>query len=129
MKTKLFGEDIFRTDVAGAAAYAKLAHPSPDFRFFLVERVFADKSLRFRGAIFKRDRASGELTRTMVKGSGQEVAVVQSDLDSTMAANPLPPAHPKDAWLTDLAAGVTYEQCIAAGWTDALLIEHKMMAA
>jgi hypothetical protein len=27
------------------------------------------------------------------------------------------------------AQGATYEQCIAMGWTDALLIEHKMMAA
>jgi hypothetical protein len=44
-----------------------------------------------------------------------------------VTANPLPPAHPKDAWLTDLAAGATYLQFVAAGWTDALLEQHRIM--
>lgn len=38
-----------------------------------------------------------------------------------------PPAAPARVMLP-AAQGATYEQCIAAGWTDALLIEHKMMA-
>ena len=41
---------------------------------------------------------------------------------------PVPVAAPVRTMLP-AAGGATYEQCIAAGWTDALLIEHKMMAA
>ena len=81
MKTKLFGEDIFRANASGAAAYRKLAHPSPDFRFFYAEQVFGDKSLRFRGAVFKRDRASGDLSVTQVAGSEQEVSIGLDDLE------------------------------------------------
>ena len=43
-------------------------------------------------------------------------------------ANPLPPAHPKDAWLTELAAGARYLQFVAAGWTDELLEQRGLMA-
>jgi hypothetical protein len=42
----------------------------------------------------------------------------------------MPPPIPAPARvMLPAAQGATYEQCIAMGWTDALLIEHKMMAA
>ena len=42
----------------------------------------------------------------------------------------MPPPIPAPARvMLPAAQGATYEQCIAAGWTDALLVEHKMMAA
>ncbi|MEN9401533.1 MAG: hypothetical protein RL091_236 [Verrucomicrobiota bacterium] len=42
----------------------------------------------------------------------------------------MPPPIPAPARvMLPAAQGATYEQCIAGGWTDALLIEHKMMAA
>ena len=41
----------------------------------------------------------------------------------------MPPPIPAPARvMLPAAQGATYEQCIAGGWTDALLIEHKMMA-
>lgn len=42
-------------------------------------------------------------------------------------ARPLPPPHPKDAWLTERANGAAYAQFIAAGWTDELLEQHGFM--
>jgi hypothetical protein len=42
-----------------------------------------------------------------------------------LAPPPLPAAHA----MTPKAAGATYEALIAAGWTDALLIQHGMMTA
>ena len=42
----------------------------------------------------------------------------------------MPPPIPAPARvMLPAAQGATYEQCLAGGWTDALLIEHKMMAA
>lgn len=43
-----------------------------------------------------------------------------------LAAAP-PPAAPPARMMTAKAGGLTYEQYIAAGWTDALLIQHGMM--
>lgn len=45
----------------------------------------------------------------------------------TVSANPLPAAHPKDAWLTERANGATYAQFIAVGWTDQLLEQYGFM--
>ncbi|MEN9401534.1 MAG: hypothetical protein RL091_237 [Verrucomicrobiota bacterium] len=45
----------------------------------------------------------------------------------TVSTNPLPPAHPKDAWLTELSAGAKYLQFVAVGWTDELLEQHRIM--
>jgi hypothetical protein len=42
------------------------------------------------------------------------------------AAPPAPPAAPVHQ-MTPKAAGTTYEQFIAAGWTDELLVQHGMM--
>lgn len=41
---------------------------------------------------------------------------------------PAPPAAPTHVMLP-AAGGATYEQMIGAGWTDALLVQHGMMAA
>lgn len=48
-------------------------------------------------------------------------------LNPTAAAPPPPPAAPARVMLAK-AAGATYESFLAAGWTDALLIQHGMMA-
>ena len=45
----------------------------------------------------------------------------------TVDARPLPPPHPKDAWLTERANGGTYAQFIAVGWTDELLEQQGLM--
>jgi hypothetical protein len=39
----------------------------------------------------------------------------------------MPPPAPPVHQMTPLANGATYEQMIAAGWTDALLVQHGMM--
>lgn len=44
------------------------------------------------------------------------------------AAPPVPPAVPVRQ-MTALANGATYDQMVAAGWTDDLLVQHGMMVA
>ena len=62
-----------------------------------------------------------------VSAREQAVKERENSYARVVAARPLPPAHRKDAWLTDLAAGAAYLQFIAVGWTDALLEEHGFM--
>jgi len=45
------------------------------------------------------------------------------------AAPPVPPPAAPVRQMTDKAQGMTYEQMVAAGWNDALLIQHGYMAA
>lgn len=46
----------------------------------------------------------------------------------TPPSAPMPPPAPvKQRVMTAKANGATYEQCIAAGWTDAALVQHGMM--
>lgn len=45
------------------------------------------------------------------------------------AAPPAPPAAPAGRTMLPAANGATYEALIAAGWTDATLVQHGMMAA
>jgi hypothetical protein len=42
---------------------------------------------------------------------------------------PTLPVSPVARLMTPLASGASYEQMIAAGWTDALLLQHGMVAA
>ena len=48
-----------------------------------------------------------------------------------VAAPPAPPPPPAGSvhLMLPAANGATYEQLVAAGWTDALLVQHKMMDA
>lgn len=62
------------------------------------------------------------------------VGFVQMPPPATAAmVPPAPPAPPAPApparQMTALANGVTYEQYIASGWTDVLLVQHGMMLA
>ena len=61
-----------------------------------------------------------------VAGPGAAVAV-----PGAVAAPPAPPPPPVAPvrQMLPAANGATYEQLIAAGWTDALLVQHGMMAA
>lgn len=44
-----------------------------------------------------------------------------------LSVPPPPPPAPKGRTMTAAAGGATYEAMIAAGWTDALLVQHGMM--
>lgn len=55
------------------------------------------------------------------------VRVSEERYAHALSANPLPPAHLKDSWLTERANGATYAQFIAVGWTDELLEQQGFM--
>jgi hypothetical protein len=76
-----------------------------------------------------RTYRESELARRETAVAAREQAVKEREdrYVRAVAANPLPPAHPKDAWLTERANGAAYAQFIAVGWTDELLEQHGFM--
>lgn len=54
-------------------------------------------------------------------------AILESPVPSPMPLPPIPPSTPPVRAMTEKAGTITYEQYIANGWTDALLIQHGMM--
>ena len=124
-----------------------------EHRVYLLEReLFTDGSTRqqLRDLTDRiqelEDRSRGEIGESLVEPglahresqltvreqavAAREEAVKAREEQYARAvdANPLPPPHPKDAWLTELAAGAKYLQFVAAGWTDELLEQQGFMA-